>query len=131
MAVTFSFLEGTWAVVRLPPGAPLPSWAIDAPGFLSLTRTDDELSVICLERAVPAGSHAERGWSVLKLHGPFPLTEVGILASLAAPLAAAGVSVLPVGTFDTDYLLVRSSAAPSACRALLAAGHRLAGPQPI
>jgi hypothetical protein len=59
----------------------------------------------------------------LKVHGPFELSEVGVLASLAAPLAAGGVSVFTISTFDTDYLLVRSGQWPAARAALRGAGH--------
>ena len=100
----FTIEEGTWAIVRLAPEDPVPAWAESAV-FASVTRTRDELSVVCPESAVPEGVRAERGWALLKLQGPFPFTAVGILASLAAPLARAGVPIFVISTFDTDYLL--------------------------
>ena len=100
--------EGSWAVARLPPDAPFPVWANDAV-FASVTRTRDELSIVCPESAVPAGVRAEAGWAMLKLSGPFPFDAVGVLSSFLAPLAAAGISVFAVSTFDTDYVLVKGS----------------------
>ena len=97
--------EGRWAIARLPPGAPIPEWAQSAV-FSCLARTRDELSIVCPESAVPEGVRREGGWAMLKLAGPFAFTEVGILAAFLAPLAAEGVSIFAISTFDTDYVLV-------------------------
>lgn len=98
---------GSWAVARLAPLDPVPEWAASPSTFSSITRTPEELSIICPESAVPASVTAERGWAMIKLAGPFAFTEIGILASVLRPLAHAGVSVVAVSTFDTDYILVK------------------------
>jgi hypothetical protein len=118
----FQVLPGQYAVCRLAPDAARPAWAVG--DFVSVTATGEELSVICPAEAVPADVQVERNWRVLKVAGPFALDTVGVLAALAVPLAAAQVSVLTVGTFDTDYLLVKADALDAALRALAAAGHR-------
>ena len=92
-------------------------------GFVSITRTDDELSIVCPESAVPGGVQSEPGWAILKLQGPFPLAQLGVLASFASPLSAAGVSIFSVSTFDTDYILIKATQVSVACQALTAAGH--------
>jgi hypothetical protein len=122
---SFSALPGTFAVCRLPATEPLPAWADGAP-FSSITRTGDELSIVVPEDRVPAGVQAEGGWAVLRLNGPFPFTAVGVLASVAEPLAAARISLFAVSTFDTDYVLVKESARAKAVAVLLEAGHTLA-----
>lgn len=119
-----SLLAGTLAICRLDPGAPHPAWA-DAPGFRSITRTEEELSVVCDERAVPAGVKAERGWRALKLRGPIPFAETGILAALARPLAEAKIGIFAVSTYDTDYVLVKEGDLDAARAALAAAGHEI------
>lgn len=119
----FSRVDGAWTVVRLGPDAPVPAWALSSSPFVSITRTLDELSVVCLESAVPVGLQAEPGWALLKLHGPIPFGQVGVLAAFAAPLAAAGISLFAVSTFDTDYILVKASQGAAACEALVSAGH--------
>ena len=91
-----------------------------------MTRTPEELSIVCPETAVPHGVAKESPWSLIKLHGPFPLSAIGVLASVAVSLAAAGVSILVISTFDTDYILVRRSDERTAVRALVAAGHTVA-----
>ncbi len=102
----YSVEEGDWAVARLDPSEPVPAWAAKSP-FASVTRTAEELSIVCADLEVPEGVRAERGWAMLKLAGPFPFTATGVLSSVLAPLARAGVSVFAVSTFDTDYVLVK------------------------
>ena len=104
--------------------------ATDAPpatpeGFFSATRTADELSVVCAEGSVPEGARCEKGWRALKLEGPFEFTEIGVLASVAAPLADAGVSIFAVSTFDTDYVLVKEEQLENAAAALRERGHEV------
>lgn len=119
---SLQLLPGLYAVCRLPAGSPLPSWA--AGDFVSITATGDEVSVICPERVVPTGVTTDRAWRVLKVVGPFAFSTVGIMASLAAPLAQAGISLLAVASYDTDYLLVKADKLGDAMAALTAAGHR-------
>ena len=114
-------LPGQFAVCRLALGAAWPVWARGS--FVSVTATDDELSVVCSADAVPPEVVAARDWRVLKVVGPFAFTTVGVLASLTAPLAKADISLLAIATYDTDYLLVRSDAVDKAVAVLSAAGH--------
>src|SRR5262249_47206602 len=88
-------VDGAFAVCRLGDDAPLPPWATAGP-FFSITRTADELSVVCRQEDVPEGVVCERGWRCLRVAGAMPFSVVGVLASLAAPLAEAGVSVFAV-----------------------------------
>jgi len=111
-------------ICRLPANADLPGWATAVP-FCSVTRSGDELSVICEAARVPPGVTASGEWRVLKLVGPFDFAGVGVLLRVAAPLAAAGVSILSVGTYDTDYVLVRMPQMEAALHALRAAGHEV------
>ena len=119
-----SLLIGHMSVCRLNPAAEIPDWAM-ASGFLSITRTDDELSVVCPEEAVPEDTRSEGGWRVLGLEGPFEFSEVGVLASVVGPLAEADVSVFAVSTYDTDYVLVKEEQLEAAVAALRARGHEV------
>ena len=112
------------AVARLDPAADLPSW-LPREGFLSITRTSDELSIVVDEQALPGRVTAETGWRMLKVLGPLDFSLVGVLASLANPLAAAGVSIFAISTYDTDYLLVREAQFALALAALAEAGFDL------
>jgi hypothetical protein len=117
-----SLLPEDFAIVGLSPGSDIPAWATQGP-FFSITRTSEELSIMVGESRVPAGVEFQGGWRVIKVQGPFMLSEVGVLAALVGPLAAARVSVLTIATFDTDYLLVTSESLAAAVSALERAGH--------
>ncbi len=99
-------LPGEYSIVRLGPVEPLPSW-VDCGIFCSITRTPEELSLLVETAAVPHGLEVENGWRGLKLEGPFPFDVVGILAGILTPLAKAGISILAVSTYDTDYVFVK------------------------
>jgi uncharacterized protein len=105
--------ETPWrlAICRFAPDAPLPAWALHASAeFWSITRTPHELSVVCGEDDLPpsAAEKVERGWRAFEIVGPLPFALTGVVSGLTAPLAAAGVPVFVLSTYDTDYVLVRA-----------------------
>jgi len=118
-------LAGTFAICRLPASTPLPEWAQRSTGVMSLTRTPDELSIICVETHAPADVQCRRGYRALQVAGPLPFEAVGILAGLARPLAEAGISILAVATYDTDYVFVHASDLARAMLALRGAGYAI------
>ena len=111
------------AVCRLSADAELPSWI--SGDFQSVTRTPEELSVVCDADAVPEAVKAERDWRYLRVKGTLEFHLTGILASLTAPLAEAGVSVFALSTFNTDYLLVKADSLDAAIGALQAERHEI------
>ena len=120
-------LPGRLAVCRLPAEAPLPAGVLDAP-FAAVTRTGDELSVVVPEARVDPSWHAEAGWRTLKVEGPLAFEMVGVIASLSAPLAEAGIPVFLISTFDTDYLLVKHDRLEQTRGVLQARGHTVVEP---
>jgi len=121
-ALSLTVLRPTLAVARLPAADGLPWWAAGS-GFLSLTRTEEETSVVCEARLVPGDARCEGGLRALRVDGTLDFQETGILASLTTPLAAAVVPVFALSTFDTDYVLVAESRLVEAVEALRKAGH--------
>lgn len=119
--VLLSILPDRLAICRLGPDEAVPEWAL-ASTFHSITRTDEELSVVCAERLVPPRHRCEKGWRCLKVRGPLDFSQTGILASLTAPLAEVGISVFALSTYDTDYLLVKERDLSQALAALAAHG---------
>jgi hypothetical protein len=119
-----TLLPERFAISRLAADAPVPAWATEG-SFFSVTRTGDELSVVCELGRVPVGVQSQPGWRVFKVHGPFVLTEIGVLSALATPLAEAKLSLFAISTFDTDYLLVASETLSAAVAALEHAGHKI------
>jgi len=115
-------VPGRFVVCRLSAESEIPGWA-DAGPFVSMTRARDELSIVCEETRVPAGIQCERGFTVLGVDGTLPPDLVGVMVSIAAPLAGARIPILAIGTYDTDYVLVRQSDLAGAVAALREAGH--------
>jgi hypothetical protein len=120
--VRLVLIEGEFGIARLGPFEPIPPWA-RGDAFSSVTRTAEELSVVCAAAAIPANVRAERGWRVLRVAGTLDFSLTGVLSSIAGPLAAAGVSTFAVSTYDTDYVLVREARLAEAVERLRAAGH--------
>jgi hypothetical protein len=120
--VDLRVLPDRLAVCRLDAGSP---WPAPPPGqsFFSVTRTDAEMSVVCLEDSAPAGARVETDWRALEVAGPLDFGMVGVMAALTAPLADVDVSVFVVSTYDTDYVLVHAAALERAIDALRSAGH--------
>ena len=119
-----SLLPDVLAVCRLEPSDPIPDWATRT-GFFSVSRTRDQLSIVCANSEVGDDVRASRGWRAIKIEGPLDLDLVGILVSVAVPLAHAGIGILPIGTFDTDYILVRDRQLPQAIKALRTTGFHI------
>jgi uncharacterized protein len=124
LRLELTLLPERFAITRLAADALIPKWATKGP-FFSVTRTGEELSAVTEVSLVPPGVLSQPGWRVLKVHGPFDLSEIGVLSALTAPLAEAKISLFAVSTFDTDYLLVASETLLAAIIALQQAGHTI------
>ena len=117
-------LPGVFAICRLDPTDPVPVWGTHGVLF-AITRTPDELSIVCLTENVPNDVKAERNWCCFQLEGPFPFMEVGILNSFIGPLAQGGIPIFVVSSFDTDYVLLKEEVVGAALSVLSQAGHEL------
>jgi uncharacterized protein len=123
--IRLRLLPGEFAVCRLPADAAVPG-VPDAAELYALTRTRDELSVVCQVADAPEGAVVERGWRALGVLGPLDFALTGILAGIARPLADAGLSLFALSTYDTDYVLVRTATLSAALDALRGAGYEIA-----
>ena len=120
----FRQLPGSYAIVRLAPDATLPGWAAHGE-FTSVSRSSDELSIVCSFDNVPAEIHPPHRWICLKLVGPFPFSQTGVLLSFIEPLSSNGIPIFAVSTYDTDYVLIQEEWSAKAFHALEQAGHRM------
>ncbi len=120
----FRWLPGLYAIVRLAPDSPVPARATKG-DFTSITRTADELSIICPAENLPADVPAPHYWICLKLEGPFPFELTGVLLSFIEPLSTNGIPIFAISTYDTDYVLIQEEFAGATFQALDAAGHEL------
>jgi hypothetical protein len=110
------------AICRLEPDSDLPAW-VKGDSFCTITRTDEELSIVCPEAAVSGSVFCDKGWRCLKIKGPLDLSETGVLYALASPLAEAEISLFALSTFSTDYLLVKEKDLERAISVLSQQGH--------
>jgi uncharacterized protein len=120
----FRSLPDAYAIVRLAPNIPVPDWAAKG-DFTSITRTAEELSIVCPANNLPPHMHSSRPWVCLKLEGPFSFSETGVLLSFLEPLWSTGVPIFAISTYDTDYVLIKEEFAGMAVNALRHAGHEL------
>jgi uncharacterized protein len=114
-----------YAVCQFHPDKNIPYWALLG-DFVSLTRTHEELSIVCQQENVPDDIEAERGWRCVQVQGAFDFSVAGIHVSLAVPLAEAEISVLAIATFSTDYLLIKEENVEQALEVMKLAGHSIA-----
>jgi hypothetical protein len=121
---------GDYSIARLPAGSPPPNdlFGLAGSALVSITRTPEEISLVCPTDLAPATGQVEHGWRLLTVRGPLEFTLTGIMAALAGELAAAGVSLFAVSTFDTDHVLVKSVDLGRAIAALTEAGHEVGQP---
>ncbi|MGM0383974.1 MAG: ACT domain-containing protein [Thermodesulfobacteriota bacterium] len=122
MKLRLSILEDLFTFHRFPPDHEIPK-KIYKSHFYSISKTEDELSIVCSSSILLDSESSETGWSCIKVLGPLDFSLTGILADISAVLANAEVSIFAISTFDTDYILVKSEKLPVANEALQKAGY--------
>ena len=115
-----------YAIVHLSPDASVAEWATKGE-FTSITRTGDELSIVCPTENLPSDVSSQHHWICLKLEGPFPFSQTGVLLSFVEPLSSNGIPIFAISTYDTDYVLIQEEFAGMAMDCLQQAGHELLG----
>lgn len=116
--ISIKLLEGKYAVCKLGVTESIPEWCRDN-SFVSITRTADELSIVCLQNNVPEGVNAERDWNILKIEGQLDFSLIGIISSISSILAKKEISIFVISTFNTDYILVKEKNIENTIKALL------------
>lgn len=124
MKLSLLVLEETFAICSMKKDSPLPEWAISS-DFYSITRTRSELSIVCPQNKIPAGTEINKNWRCLSVQGPLGFDITGILASLSMPLAAAGVSIFVFSSYETDHIMVKNYDLEKAAEVLRNAGHEV------
>lgn len=125
VTINLKVLAEAYGIARLAPDDAIPGWA-DGPGFVTITRSDDELSIVCHQDRIPADVQRDLGWACLKLLGPFAFGQTGIVLSVIRPLSENGIGVFVVSTFDGDHLLISATDAERSFALLRDAGHDVA-----
>lgn len=125
--LTLDYLDHPIAICRLPPETPIPAWAWTATHFVTVSRTQQELSITADAEVVPADVPSQRDYRAFRVRGTVAFGLIGLLSSIIRPLSEAGVSILSIGTHDTDYVLVKLNQVEQARQALERAGHHVVG----
>jgi uncharacterized protein len=120
--LTLKLVNNLFGVCRLEYNAEIPEWTHRGE-FISITRTRDELSIVCLQKSIPEGIKFESDWRILKIEGPLDFSLIGILASISTILAEKEISIFAISTYDTDYILIKEDKINIAINALIDAGY--------
>jgi len=122
--LTMKLLEEKYGVCRLDKTESIPEWSKNS-NFFSITRTEDELSIVCSQDSIPDDIKCEKDWRILKVQGPLDFSLIGILASISRVLAQKGISIFAVSTYDTDYILVKNRDIDNAIKSLVNEGYEV------
>lgn len=122
--ITLELAQGDYTISRLAPEAAIPAWA-DGPGFMTISRSAHELSVLCKTERVPQDVVSEPGWACFRFVGPFAFGATGIVLSVVRPLSENRIGIFVVSTYDGDHLLLKHADLERASKLLALAGHRL------
>ncbi len=120
--MSLTVLGEIFAICRMQGPTP-PTSGPDAGPLYATTLTEDSCTVVCTENRIPEGCEAETGWSCLKVEGPLPFSQTGVLATFTGPLAAAEIPVFVLSTYETDYVLVKATKLPRAIEVLTSSGY--------
>ena len=124
MRLNLKVLDYTFAICRLPSTAKVPDWPYQG-SFYSITKTLDELSIVCSQQFVTDMEKVDKDWKIIKVEGPLDFSLIGIMANLSSTLASGGISIFTISTFDTDYILVKEKNLKEAIDLLSKAGHKI------
>ncbi|WP_026884752.1 ACT domain-containing protein [Clostridium akagii] len=122
--LTLKLLKEKYGVCRLSAEESIPKWGKNSP-FYSITKTVDELSIVCYEDCIPRDIKCEKDWRVLKVQGTLDFSLIGIISSISTILAHEKISIFAISTFDTDYILVKDKDIDNAANALSNEGYEI------
>jgi uncharacterized protein len=122
--LVMKLINGNYGVCRLDKDDKIPEWAYEG-GLFSITKTEEELSILCLQESIPTGVKFEGDWRILKIEGPLDFSLVGILSKISGILALHNISIFAISTYDTDYILVKENNINTAVKALRGQGYEI------
>jgi hypothetical protein len=120
--IKLNVLEGLYTIHRFFSDHDIPEQIYESE-FYSISKSEDELSIVCNSSILLNSERSETGWSCIKVSGSLDFSLTGILADISAVLAKAEISIFAISTFDTDYILIKSENLPSAGKALVSSGY--------
>ena len=119
-------LKDTYTIYKFKSSSKTPRW-IENSEFYSVTKTKDELSIVCkqMEVKLPAGGVVDKNWRMIKIIGPLDLSLTGIIAEISSVLAMSGIPVFTISTYHTDYFMVKEENLDKAIVALKDNGYKM------
>jgi uncharacterized protein len=93
--------------------------------FATITKTKDEISIVCETGLVNEYRKEESGWKILKIIGPLDFGLIGILSKISTILADAKISIFAISTFDTDYIMIKEENIGKSIRVLKKNGYEM------
>jgi hypothetical protein len=115
-------LDNEFSIYRFQLDETVPSSVLES-SFYWLSKTDEELTIVCDSSIELGGGVKNAGWSCFKVLGPIDFSVIGVLAGISAVMASAHISIFSLSTFNTDYILVKSAHLERAKTVLGEAGY--------
>jgi len=115
--LNLKLLKDKYSVCRLNKDDEIPKWIFNEE-FFSITKTEDELSIVCLQDKIKEDIKCERDWKILKIEGPLDFSLIGILSKISTLMANNNISIFAISTYDTDYILIKEESIDKAIEIL-------------
>lgn len=94
--------------------------------FCFIAKTDEEISVVCPTKNVPAVTSArDDGWRGFRIQGTLDFSLIGILAKISAILAEQRIGIFAISTYNTDYIFVKEENFAKALKSLAEHGYKV------
>ena len=110
-------LDNKLKVVKLEPNEIVPE-IVYKQEFYSITKTDEELSIVVDEDVNISSDIVENNWKAIKIVGTLDFALIGILSRISTILAQAKISIYALSTYNTDYILVKDDKLEKAIKVL-------------
>lgn len=120
--IKLNILDIELSIYRLPVNSKIPPQVYES-RFYSIVKTDDELSIVCDSSIQLPAEESNIGWACIQIIGPLDFSLTGILSGISTVLANSNISIFAVSSFNTDYILVKTSNILKAKQALIASGY--------
>ncbi|MEF9933979.1 MAG: ACT domain-containing protein [Clostridium sp.] len=128
MNLTINLLKDQYSICKINPNKEIPPWSVKG-DFYSISRSEEELSIVCAQSLIPTNNIDEiicdKNWSLLKIEGILDFSLVGILSKISTILATNKISIFAISTYNTDYILVKSSQIDTAIGCLENSGYKI------
>lgn len=118
MDISMVLLNQKFSICRFSPNAEIPSTLLGDEGMFHISKTKEELSIVCRNDLSIDAEKTSGPYSCLKVVGPLDFSLVGIISRISEVLRKRDIPVFVVSTFDTDYIFVNNENEGSAIKAL-------------